>query len=142
MQKQKIDTFFQEVSLKENETLKRLWTHNAHGRYFVSNQGRVFSLCMSEWHELEIQYYANGYAYVSLWYHGDKENVCVHRLVAESFVFNPYEGMKDIQIHHKDYNRQNNAFYNLQFMTEEEHKMIHAIHRKELREQKKHSGKL
>lgn len=48
----------------------------------------------------------------------------VHKLVASAFWFNP---LNKKEVHHIDLNRQNNAFYNLLWVTHEEHVLLHQL---------------
>ena len=52
------------------------------------------------------------------------KNILIHRLVAFAFCENKH-GENAVQIHHKDGNRQNNYFKNLEILTAEEHKKRH-----------------
>ena len=58
----------------------------------------------------------NGYLFVVLSNHNHKENCYVHRLVAKTFIPNP-ERLKFVN--HKDENKLNNNFSNLEWCTQE-----------------------
>jgi len=64
----------------------------------------------------------NGYLSVSLTFNGKKNTFSVHRLVALAFVENP-KGKP--QVNHKDGNKQNNLYTNLEWVTNREN-LIHA----------------
>ena len=64
-----------------------------------------------------------GYPRVRLIKSGVKKNKRVNRLVAEAFIPNPY-GLP--QVNHKDGNKRNNSFSNLEWITQEMN-ISHAI---------------
>jgi hypothetical protein len=57
---------------------------------------------------------ATGYVQVGVWYKGKSRTFNVHRLVAEAFLPNPYSLP---QVNHKDENKRNNHFTNLEWCT-------------------------
>lgn len=81
------------------------------GHYQISNYGNVKSI-KSVPTMLKGDYQNNGYKRVYLWKDGKKRNMLVHRLVALSFLPNPY-GYSDIN--HIDENKANNHVDNLQW---------------------------
>ena len=91
-------------------------------RYYVSNYGRIKSLCQYKAIILKPCKDRYNYLYVKLY----KKNVYIHRLVAFSFADNREEYKdKKVDIHHKDKNRQNNNINNLMILTPKEHQQIH-----------------
>lgn len=92
-------------------------------KYYISSQGRVLSLCLDGYKLLKPFICGDGYYYVDLRKNGKDQKYRVHRLVAEAFIDNPKD--KAI-VHHKDTNRQNNNISNLEWMTAEEHAIIHS----------------
>ena len=85
------------------------------GNYFVSNKGRVLSLCRNEPYLLNPFICSNngnrtGYYYVDL----RGKNQRVNRLVASAFLENPED--KPV-VHHKDNNTLNNNVENLAYAT-------------------------
>ena len=92
------------------ETWKEIeWTN---GDYFVSDFGRVLSLCNNEARVLK-PYNCNGYLCVSI----SNKDRKIHQLVARAFIPNPEA--KPI-IHHIDGNKQNNNVSNLMWATHKE----------------------
>ena len=98
------------------------------GKYFVSNYGRIISLCRKEPIELKQFVCGNGYFYVSI----GKRDYRVNRLVALAFIPNPDN--KRI-VHHKDANRKNNHCSNLEWATDKEN--IQARYQKPKGKEKK-----
>lgn len=106
------------LNLQSDEIWKELTTEikEQDSRYFVSNYGRVISLCRNKPIELkpfkcgseESQYYC-----VSI---GNKD-YRINRLVAQAFI--PNEENKPI-VHHKDHNKLNNHYTNLEWTTHKE----------------------
>lgn len=96
--------------------------------YEVSNLGRVRSLDREVLARNCIRSYAvkgtmlkqktnkGGYKYVNVCANGKHKSFRVHRLVALAFVENPKPEEYDI-INHKDENKQNNVFTNLEWCT-------------------------
>lgn len=84
------------------------------GHYQVSNHGQVRSVKGKVPYILKGDYQPNGYKRVYLWKDGEKENFLVHRLVALSFLPNPY-GYSDVN--HIDEDKSNNRITNLEWCT-------------------------
>lgn len=84
--------------------------------YQVSSYGRVMSYkqCKSG-KILKNRINDRGYSLVSLRKNGKKYFKSVHRLVLENF--NPVENMSQLEVNHKDENKQNNNLDNLEWMT-------------------------
>lgn len=102
------------------------------GRYEVSNLGRVRSSTFTVWQvnrwgkvaprvfpakEIQGSDNGNGYQYITARLNGKKKNLYIHRLVAELFVPNPNNFPV---VDHLDFNKSNNAFYNLEWVTQKE----------------------
>lgn len=105
------------------------------GFYQVSNLGNVRSLerivCYSDGRKIKYPSQKrkfginDGYLFVPLRKNGKAKNKYVHRLVAEAFIDNPYNKK---YINHKDYNRANNIYTNLEWVTAKEntaHSLCH-----------------
>ena len=91
-------------------------------KYYISNKGRVLSLCCDGYKLLKPFICGDGYYYVDLRYNNKDVKARVNRLVAKAFVDNPEN--KPI-VHHKDNNKLNNVAENLEFMTIKEHAEEH-----------------
>ena len=94
---------------------------NTNGKYYISNCGRVKSLCGYTAKLLKPYEKENGYLLVKI----NNKNIPIHKLVAFAFCENKYKNIK-VEIHHKDLNRQNNNADNLQILSVKEHHKIHA----------------
>lgn len=85
--------------------------------YSVSNLGNVRSLRFSPPKNIYQTTTNCGYKKVALFKNGDSKNFCVHRLVAFAFV----DGYKNgLEINHKDLDKTNNVFTNLEWVTRSE----------------------
>jgi hypothetical protein len=93
---------------------------DGHPHYLVQEDGSVFSLRAGRY--LRLQAASNGYRFVKL---GRGKPHLVHRLVAAAFVANP-DGKP--HVNHKDANRENNHFSNLEWVTpSENHTHAHSL---------------
>lgn len=110
----------------DNERWKEIKDFN--GRYFISSEGRVLSLCMDGYKLIKPFLCGDGYYYVDLRKDCQDKKCRVHRLVAEAFINNPEE--KPI-VHHKDGNKKNNRVINLQWLTTIEHAEAHRLLKKQ-----------
>lgn len=127
-QQKKLEEFISQNSLSNEE-----WREvpDTKRKYYVSNKGRVLSLCHRKGHLLKpyIRYgRANG-GYYSVCI--NKKNKRVHRLVMLAFVGVPPDGCI---VHHRDGNKLNNELQNLQYATQSENMKEYY---KSKREQKK-----
>lgn len=97
------------------------------GLYIVSNTGRIKSIAriversrngMMPVKERELSQYIDRYGYmcVSLQKDGQRKTRTVHRIVLESFNYNP----DGLQVNHKDGNKFNNNLSNLEWVTPKE----------------------
>jgi hypothetical protein len=89
--------------------------------YQVSNSGKVYSLKNNM--ELKGQVERSGYRLVKLFINGKAKSWMIHRLVANAFMDN---WNNKSQVNHKDGNKQNNYFLNLEWVTASENQ-LHAI---------------
>lgn len=71
-----------------------------------------------------------GYKICSLYRDGKYHNVRVHRLVAEAFCDDYFDGC---EVHHKDNNRSNNIYTNLKCSTKLEHLSTHNKGKKRIK---------
>lgn len=100
---------------------------NTNGKYFISNCGRVKSYCGYQAIVLNTYQKKNGYLIVKI----NSINTYIHRLVAFAFCENKYIKQKT-EIHHKDFNKTNNAANNLEILSVAEHHKRHAERKSEV----------
>ena len=86
------------------------------GRYYISNCGRVLSLKRSRPVILK-PYDRSGYKSVKIL--GKAHSI--HRLVAQYFISDKIVNNKQLVVHHKDNNKHNNNYNNLEILTYQEH---------------------
>lgn len=91
--------------------------------YTISNDGKVYSIRSGRY--LNKGFDKDGYKLVTLSAEGIKRTYRIHRLVAETFVDNPNN--KE-EVNHKDFNRQNNWFENLEWVTQKENDDWNKLH--------------
>lgn len=96
------------------------------GEYFISDYGRVFSIVKGYVAELKPSLNNDGYYQINLPDGLGKRTIYrINRLVAIYFL--PYQsGFRNLEVHHKDDNKLNNYYLNLQWVTHEEHDKITA----------------
>jgi hypothetical protein len=97
------------------------------GLYQISNLGRIKSLKCHK--EMILKQSKNNYGYfiVGLSRNGKVKNKYVHILLFETFIG---EVPKGYDIHHKDFNQENNNFDNLIMMPKSEHSSLHNTNNK------------
>jgi len=88
-----------------------------HPDYLVSNLGRVKSLKRNCELILKPRTNKMGYFRVLLSNYGVPKDFRIHQLVAIAFLNHIPNGMVDV-INHKDFNKKNNAVYNLEIVTQ------------------------
>ena len=95
-----------------NENKDEIWKkYPLDERYQISNYGRVKGVrgtILKPWN-------SNGYLYVSI---GKEHHQSIHRLVM--LTFEPIENSKEMQVNHKDGNKENNNLSNLEWVTPSE----------------------
>lgn len=97
-----------------------------YGNYQITSWGRVYNKITESFVTQERT--AKGYMRVDLFNDNGRKHMKVHRLVATAFIPNP-SGKP--QVNHKDGNKQNNSYINLEWVTDAENKE----HQKKLIEQ-------
>lgn len=83
------------------------------GLYAVTSCGRVWSYRKKIF--LKPRLTKGGYLQVGLWKNRELKRPYIHRLVMETYC--PIEGMKDLQVNHKDENKEHNYLNNLEWLT-------------------------
>ncbi len=93
--------------------MKEIWKDipDYEGLYQISNLGNVRSI-KNDIYTLKQNDDGKGYKKVRLCKNGKIKSFRVHRLVAQAFIDNPNNYP---EVNHKDYNRSNNAIYNLEW---------------------------
>ena len=86
------------------------------GIYQISNYGNTKSFKYKEPRILKKGINSRGYFYVNLCMNGKYKSCSVHRLVAKEFV----KGNIQLTVNHKDENKKNNYFENLEWLTKED----------------------
>lgn len=92
-------------------------------RYSITNDGRVYSYFSNKYLNPVLD--KDGYATVNLSRDGISRKYKIHRLVAEAFVDNLDDKN---EVNHKDFNRNNNWFENLEWVTQEENDDWNKLH--------------
>ena len=92
-------------------------------KYYVSNKGRVKSYTKYEAFIMKARKTADGYLRLDLQQEGRKTSKLVHRIVAASFL--PMPQKLDMELHHKDFNKENNAANNLEWLDVITHRQRH-----------------
>lgn len=92
-------------------------------KYFVSNKGRVKSYTKYDAFLMKARKTNDGYLRLDLQQEGRKTSKLVHRIVAASFL--PMPEKLDMELHHKDFNKENNSADNLEWLGVVEHKKKH-----------------
>lgn len=105
---------------RKEKTMEEIWvTVTGFKDYKYSNYGRVKSFKFNRETILKGRPNSNGYIQVGLSNKGDKKKTwfLVHRLVADTFVPNIFSSK---QVNHIDYNKMNNHYTNLEWVTPKE----------------------
>lgn len=121
----------------DNEQWKQIY--DTDGLYYISNKGRVKSL--KGYTAIILKPFNNqsGYARVDLIESGKRQTRLVHRLVAAAFLENPQN--IHMQLHHKDFDKNNNAADNLEWLNPAAHYEIHKEYNRSLQNVKRESAK-
>lgn len=105
---------------------------NTNGVYYVSNLGRVKSYAAYKAKLLKPTITAKGYHRLDIIQEGQRATKLVHRLVAAAFLLPPKN--IDMQLHHKDFNKNNNAAANLEWLTVQQHMRKHSEQREKVKD--------
>ncbi len=85
--------------------------HPIYHEYGADEQGNIYSFKSGEAYKLKPHTSSkDGYCRVIIWRPEGQKSCTVHRFVAETFL-----GGADLQVNHKDCNKQNNSLSNLEF---------------------------
>lgn len=90
--------------------------------YKITKEGKVISLKHKNEIELKGEIDKDGYRRVLIYVEGKRKKFFVHRLVAEQYIPNPENKP---QVNHKDGNKLNNHYSNLEWVTNKEN-IVHA----------------
>ena len=99
---------------------------HTNGLYLISSKGRIKSLQGYEAIILK-SFNNNGYCRADIVSEGKRQSKLVHRLVAAAFL--PFPENIDMQLHHVDFNKCNNAADNLVWLTPAAHAALHKDHK-------------
>ena len=91
--------------------------------YYASTEGRIKSCMGYEAAIMKPWKNDKGYLRVELQVNNNRVNKLVAHLVAATFLLPPKE--KNMQLHHKDTNKQNNRVSNLEWLTPQQHREEH-----------------
>lgn len=90
------------------------------GAYTISNSGEVYNI---EYNMVKSQRInKKGYPFLCLTHKGVRKTYEVHRILARTFLWEPW----DLQVNHIDGNKQNNHISNIEYVTRSEN-MKHAF---------------
>lgn len=109
------------VDTLDNEEWREI--DNTNGKYYVSSKGRIKSYARKQALLMRPALTNNGYLRVEIKQEDIRANKLVHRLVAAAFLEKP--GNIEMQLHHKDFNKLNNAADNLEWLTPAQHRQKH-----------------
>lgn len=90
--------------------------------YLISDFGRVYNSSRKKFRKLNTA--RGGYLQVDIWKDGARKVFRVHRLVAMHFI----DGDQSLEVNHIDYDRKNNHYSNLEWVTSQEN-TAHSYHR-------------
>ena len=108
------------------------WRQSQYADYiYISNYGRVKSYYYYNANLQKLEDNGSGYYRVDI--KGDY--YLIHKLVMELFSYDIKDN-QNYEIHHKDFNKQNNNISNLIYLTEEAHRRIHNEENQKLKSQK------
>lgn len=116
------DYHIDEIENVQNEQWKPV--DDTDNKYWISNQGRIKSFNKGFKARL-LKPYKNqgGYERIDLIIKGRRQTKLIARLVAAAFLPLPHK--LDMQLHHIDFNKNNNSANNLEWLTSAEHVKKH-----------------
>lgn len=110
---------------------KQIYINNVATNFWIEDTGRLRNARTKRWLKGGMN---KGYHFYSIYFRGKQYIFYTHRLVAEYFIPNP-DNLPIV--HHKDGNKLNNFYLNLEWVSTKEHNQTI----KELQQRKKHIGK-
>ena len=116
-----------DIEILKGEVWKEIEETN--GLYFISNKGRVKSYQGYNAILLKPFKTRGGYCRVDIVQYGKRVSKLVHRLTAAAFL--PLPKSIDYQLHHKDFDVDNNSADNLEWLSCKEHSKKHTERSKE-----------
>jgi len=116
-----------DIATLDGEEWKEIADTN--GLYYISNKGRVKSYQGYNAILLKPFKTKGGYGRVDIVQCGKRVSKLIHRLTAAAFL--PLPKDIDYQLHHKDFNIDNNAADNLEWLSSQEHLKKHSERSKE-----------
>lgn len=121
----------------ENEEWKEIT--GTEGYYLISNMGRVKSF--QSYNAVILKPYSNqsGYLRVDIIEQGKRVSKLVHKLTAAAWL--PMPPQMDYQLHHKDFDKQNNKLANLEYLSPADHAKKHSERNKKKNAKDKQSAK-
>ena len=84
--------------------------------YLVYDDGRIFDVKLNKFKKPAL--HRKGYLKYSFYIDNKDKKIFAHRLIL--MLFNPVENMNELQVNHKDGNKQNNHLDNLEWVTQSE----------------------
>lgn len=110
--------------MTKHDREKALWRETKYRGYWVSTEGKVISLGGLKRKPKFLKGSLRlGYPRICISMGKKRKDVCVHTLIAETFIG---KRPRDHEVNHKDFNRQNNRVENLEYVTKEGNRQ-HAI---------------
>lgn len=119
--------YLSSIAMAEDELYRQIVMDGEPTKYYVSNYGKVVTLCNGKAREKAQQTDTKGYYYVDLYHHGQKHRYRTHQLVAQYFLRETPEAGE--VLHHCDTNRKNNKYSNLVYLPKPAHSLWHKLDR-------------
>ena len=133
---QQMIAYLLSVGMEEDEIYKQIVIDGEPTKYYLSNYGKVITLCSGKAREKQLQTDTKGYSYVDLYHHGKRHRYRIHKLVGEYYLRDtPLQGE---ELHHCDTNRKNNNYRNLVYLPKKYHEVWHRLNKQE--QEKNHAG--
>lgn len=126
---QQMFSYLSATGMAQDELYRQIVIDSEPTKYYLSNYGKVVSLCNGRAREKQQQIDTKGYAYVDLYYHGKRHRYRIHKLVGQYFLREHPE--RGEVLHHCDANRLNNIYTNLVYLPEYWHRTWHELQRKQ-----------